>query len=129
MTTFPADTPVHWAAPFALDGNGNVLVVPEGSPAEVSSAVFNIASCRIGFRVDAPNFGVDDLAFGTVPLDAQLLASQLQEQEPRATIAWREIDDGTPPTVPIASGTTITINAPGSATIALTVSVPTSTAF
>lgn len=83
-----ADLP-HFGAPFTWTTEGAV-VVEQGTPTEIASCVFNIASCPVGFLAHDPGFGIDDLFGSPVPLDPAALVAEVGDQELRAAIVAAE---------------------------------------
>jgi hypothetical protein len=85
----PVELP-HFQAPFTFGAHGRVRVVEQDTPEEVAACCFNIASCPLGFRSDQPQFGVQDLAFSTAPVDTAGLAAEVSQSEPRAQLTVTE---------------------------------------
>lgn len=76
----------HIAFPFAYEADGSLAVVEEDSVEEVAACVANIAICPQGYRLDAPDFGVPDPSFATLPIDPDSLQHAIAKSEPRATL-------------------------------------------
>lgn len=82
----------HFDLPFRLDGS-SFAVVEQDSIEDVADCVTVIASTPIGWRDEAPTFGIPDPTFLKQPLDAQEIAREIGSQEPRALLIVEERPD------------------------------------
>lgn len=85
------ETP-HFDVPLRLQGS-SFAVVEQDTIEDVADCVTVIVSTPIGWRDEAPTFGIPDLAFVRQPLDAQELAREIGSQEPRAQLIIDERPD------------------------------------
>jgi hypothetical protein len=92
MTNADGDA-VHFAYPFTRGADGKVAVVVQDSPEHVSSQVEVVVRYPKGYRLDRPDFGITWPEFKTVPLDAQLLAAEVEAQVPAANLTPQEYAD------------------------------------
>lgn len=82
----------HFAAPFSFVA-GHASVLEQDDPAEIGAAVYNVAVCPQGFRIDLPDFGRPDPSFQAMPLDTAPILAALRRWEPRADLSAEEVDD------------------------------------
>lgn len=75
----------HFDLPFRLSGK-SFATVQQDSPEDVANCVECIVRTPSGFREDTEDFGLDDLTFNNQPLNLALVKSQIQRQEPRASL-------------------------------------------
>jgi phage baseplate assembly protein W len=87
------ETP-HFDIPFRLSGS-SIAVVEQDSIDDVADCVVVIVSTPIGWRDEAPTFGIPDQAMIRQPLDAAELARDIGSQEPRALLIVDERVDQT----------------------------------
>lgn len=69
---------------FRLPLDGSFAEVEQGSPEEIAQCVEAIVRTPRGFRDDAPELGLPQLAFSEGGADPELVAVALAEHEPRA---------------------------------------------
>jgi phage baseplate assembly protein W len=79
MTDIP-----HFSSVFDLTANG-ADVDDQDSIDEIEGCVRNIVLCPVGFRLDQPDFGIQDPTFSAVPIDTQAIKRQVEQWEPRVT--------------------------------------------
>jgi hypothetical protein len=85
------DTP-HFDIPFRLAGS-SIAVVEQDSIEDVTDCVVVIASTPVGWRDEAPTFGIPDQALVRQPLDVAELGRDIGTQEPRALLILDERPD------------------------------------
>lgn len=83
----------HFDFPLRLESDGTIAVVEQDTLEEVQAAVYMLALTHRGSRPLAPEMGVDDPLFGP-GVDADELAADLEDQEPRAAVTVTVTDDG-----------------------------------
>jgi phage baseplate assembly protein W len=89
--------------------NGAWVLVEQDTEAEIAQCVRNICAFPRGFRMEDPDFGIDDPTFTVMPIDTDEIAQQVEQYEQRADIAvFQDTQPG------------------GTVTVRLEVSVPTS---
>jgi len=77
----------HFDLPLRFDpGQSRMAEVEQESVEEILACVLAVMLCERGFRVDVPEFGIDDPTFDPV-VDTDLLRSQIELWEPRAQLA------------------------------------------
>lgn len=103
-----ADIP-HLAVPLRVVA-GKWAVVEQDTEDEVAQCVRNICSFERGYRVEDPDFGIEDPTFTTMPIDTNDIASALAEYEERADVEILQ-----------------EISKDGTTTVRIEVNVPTST--
>lgn len=86
-----ADIP-HFNFPFRFSG-AHVAVVEQDSMDDVANCVEIIFMTPIGWRPEAPTFGVPDFAFMKQPIGEDFLTDIISSQEPRADVAFTEAPD------------------------------------
>lgn len=79
----------HFDLPFRLLGRG-FATVEQDSYEDVANCVEAIIRTPYGTRDDSPEFGIDDLTFDIRPLNIEALTAQIENEEPRTTLAVRE---------------------------------------
>src|SRR5262245_38101144 len=72
--------------PLRVTVNGQWVVVEQDTESEVADCVRNICAFERGYRVEDPNFGINDPTFTTMPIDVADIASALNEYEERASV-------------------------------------------
>lgn len=77
-----ADVP-HFAQPFYYVA-GKPLVTEQDSQGEIRDCVRATMRTVIGFRDEAPDFGVTDPSFQILPVDTQTILTEILTSEPRA---------------------------------------------
>lgn len=97
MTRNPADpwpspSVPHLAVPFRIVA-GRAAVVEQDTDQEIAQCVGVVLRCPRGFRIERPEFGLDDPTFRMGGADAAEIAEVVAEWEPRAQ-ALVEADTG-----------------------------------
>jgi hypothetical protein len=82
----------HFDIPFRLAGS-SIAVVEQDSIEDVTDCVVVIASTPVGWRDEAPTFGIPDEALIRQPLDVAELGRNIGTQEPRALLILDERPD------------------------------------
>jgi hypothetical protein len=85
------DTP-HFDLPFQLGPNG-ANVVEQDTIEDVANCVIAISITHVGWRAEAPTFGVPDLAMRRIPIGANDINDWISNQEPRAILTVEEHPD------------------------------------
>lgn len=85
------ETP-HFDIPFRIEG-GKAVTVEQGSLRDIQNCVETILRTHVGEREGIPAFGIYDPTFTNIPVDRQLLVSQVTEFEPRAIVLIEESVD------------------------------------
>jgi phage baseplate assembly protein W len=76
----------HLSFPFRMSPSGRSVAVDEqDSSEEVVGCVQTLFLTEPGFRIDRPEFGVDDQTFREGGADLNELASKINQWEPRAS--------------------------------------------
>jgi phage baseplate assembly protein W len=75
----------HFAFPLRYV-NGHAQVNEQDSMDDIEACVTAICLTSPGQRVELPDFGIEDPAFGQEPIPTAPLVSQIQTFEPRVTI-------------------------------------------
>jgi hypothetical protein len=78
-----ADVPLKLAWPLRFV-NGRAATVEQDTVDEIAMCVVTLLRFDVGDRMEAPNFGVEDLTFRQAPLDLEQLRGAILEFEPRA---------------------------------------------
>lgn len=91
-----ADELPHLALPLELAGN-RYATVDQDSSSEVACCVMAITSFPKGYRAERPDFGIEDPAFLTYPLETAELEADVRAWEPRAQLALEEEASRTDP--------------------------------
>jgi phage baseplate assembly protein W len=88
MTDVPHfDYPFRFATPQAA-------VVEQDSIEEIVECCFAIMLCPSGYRVELPEFGIDDQTFASPHVDSAAISTAIETWEPRALATLSgEIDD------------------------------------
>lgn len=60
--------------------------VDQDTTAEVANCVAAIVAYPIGYREEAPDFGIADPTFGSLPLDTSAIERACEAYEPRAVL-------------------------------------------
>lgn len=81
----------HIAIPIAVRGN-SYATNQQDTNAEVAACVAVIVGFPIGYREEAPEFGIDDPTFSDRPIDTSGIEAAVEEYEPRATLTITESD-------------------------------------
>jgi hypothetical protein len=74
----------HFDVPFRYI-MGKPVIIEQDSLDDVRNCAYSAARTRLGYREEAPNFGISDPTFEPVPIDTGKLFSQIITSEPRAT--------------------------------------------
>lgn len=82
----------HFNFPFALSGS-SVSVVEQDTIDDIINCVEVALLTHVGYRPEAPRFGVPDFAFLKQPIGRDYILQILQTQEPRAALAIQESPD------------------------------------
>lgn len=85
------DTP-HFNFPFAIRGS-SVAVVEQDTLDDIYNCITVIILTHVGWRPEAPKFGVPDFTFLKQPIGRDHILQILQTQEPRAALAIQESPD------------------------------------
>jgi hypothetical protein len=85
--------PTHFAYPFRWDTMRHAAVNEQDSQEDVVDSVICSVMTPRGWRADTPEFGVTDLTFGA-PVDVDLLMSEIDADEPRASPILQAVDIG-----------------------------------
>ena len=83
------DSIPHLALPLRLEGAG-FAAVEQDTLDELVVAVSCICSFPLGFRVEAPDFGIPELELGNSPLPVEQVERQIETWEPRADVEVSE---------------------------------------
>lgn len=75
----------HLAVPFQVI-NGQWITVEQDTDDEVAQCVRNICAFERGFRIEDPDFGINDPTFTTMPIDTEDISSALDTYEDRAQV-------------------------------------------
>lgn len=78
----------HFALPFRLGTDSQVVVVEQDSDAEIEASVIVILRSRLGYRDDRPEFGIADPTFRQGGADLEALREAVAEFEPRADLLF-----------------------------------------
>lgn len=97
----------HLAMPLQAV-NGSWVLVEQDTEAEIAQCVRNICSFERGFRIEDPDFGIEDPTFTVMPIDTNDIVQAVEEYEQRAEVV-----------------VTQDVQPDGSVTVRLAVSVPT----
>jgi hypothetical protein len=84
----------HFDLPFQL-GRAGANTVEQDTIEDIANCVTAIASTHIGWRAEAPTFGVPDLAMRRQPIGADDINTWIANQEPRALLVVDEAPDQT----------------------------------
>jgi hypothetical protein len=79
----------HFNLPFRLSPGG-ADVVEQDTVDDVANCVQMIVETHVGYRLEAPTFGIPDLTFRTIPVGRDELAGMIISQEPRAQVFVQE---------------------------------------
>jgi hypothetical protein len=102
----------HLAWPLSFDPvTGAYRSVQQDTTAELAANVAVICSFPIGYRDEAPEFGIEDPEFDLRPLDLTDIATAVSVYEPRARITITE--DPVDPRDPGAASVHIEVAMPG----------------
>lgn len=85
MATAASVSIPHLALPLRYV-NGSALVNEQDSPDDIADCVYAICKTNPGDRVELPDFGLLDMAFGQEPLSASAAQTQIEQWEPRALV-------------------------------------------
>lgn len=83
MATAASVSVPHLALPLRYL-NGSALVNEQDQPDDIADCVYAICKTNPGDRIEMPDFGLLDPAFGQEPLPASAIQSQIEHWEPRA---------------------------------------------
>jgi hypothetical protein len=79
------DQAPHFDLPFRMSGS-KFAEVEQDTEDDVYNCVYASLVTPEGYRPEAPDFGMPDLAFGVQPLDANMIKSKIIADEPRAQV-------------------------------------------
>ena len=87
----------HLALPLRIDGDA-FAHVEQDTLDELVTSVACICAFPLGYRVEAPDFGIPELELGTSPLPVTEVERQIDTWEPRAEVEVSEApyDPGDP---------------------------------
>ena len=103
------DSIPHLALPLRLNGSG-FASVEQDTLDEVVGCVQCIVSFPLGYRVEAPEFGIPELEFVGPPLPVDDLERIIETWEPRADV---EVSEAEPdPTDPAAARLRVAVTMP-----------------
>ena len=94
MTDIP-----HFDLPFRFNTSGggsdgpSAAVVEQDSIDEIAVCVLAILLCPTGFRVELPEFGLNDPTFSIPRLDIEMMRQQIEVWEPRAQVLLESSQD------------------------------------
>lgn len=97
----------HIALPIQFVGS-QYATTQEGTTDEVAACVAAIVSFPIGYREEAPDFGVVDPTFSQRPIDTTGIEEAVETYEPRAHVDIAEADYD--PSDPTAGGLEIAVS-------------------
>jgi hypothetical protein len=93
MSTSVPDLP-EFDVPFRFTSAGQVAVVEQDTPAEITAAATNVLLCPQGARIDDASFGRPaGILFGGFPVNLVAIQTALEAQEPRADYTLTEVAD------------------------------------
>lgn len=75
----------HFCLPFHYEA-GRIDVSEQDSLEDIRDCSEAALRTQVGFREEAPNFGVDDPTFETLPIDVGQIVNQVILSEPRASM-------------------------------------------
>jgi phage baseplate assembly protein W len=79
----------HFSYPFRFAA-GKAVVSEQDSPDEVADCVTAILLCPVGYRVELPEFGTDDVAFSSPSVDTDKIREAVGFWEPRASLGFEQ---------------------------------------
>lgn len=79
----------HLALPLRVE-RGAFATVQQDTLDELVATVSCICSFPLGFRIEAPDFGIPELELSSAPLPVDELERQIEAWEPRADVEVRE---------------------------------------
>ena len=82
----------HFDLPFRLGPSG-ANVVEQDTIEDVANCVTAIVSTHVGWRAEAPTFGIPDLTMRRQPLGSEDISNWVANQEPRALLLVEEYPD------------------------------------
>jgi phage baseplate assembly protein W len=75
----------HLSVPFQVL-NGQWVTVEQDTDEEVAQCVRNICAFERGFRIEDPDFGINDPTFTVMPIDTEDISQALATYEDRALV-------------------------------------------
>jgi phage baseplate assembly protein W len=87
MTDLP-----HFDLPFRF-GGPQAAVVEQDSVEEIAECCLAILLCPLGYRVELPEFGIEDPAFSSPAVDVGAIRRAVETWEPRAELLLSEYPD------------------------------------
>jgi phage baseplate assembly protein W len=85
------DSVPHLALPLRVQADAYASV-QQDTLDEVRTTVAAIVAFPVGYRIEAPDFGVPELELADRPLDVLALSTAIEQSEPRAAIVVTELD-------------------------------------
>jgi phage baseplate assembly protein W len=76
----------HLAVPLQVI-NGQFITVEQDTDDEVAQCVRNICAFERGYRIEDPDFGINDPTFTIMPIDTEDISRALAAYEDRAQVA------------------------------------------
>jgi phage baseplate assembly protein W len=73
----------HFDYPFSFDVNGHVRVVDQDSEDDIMNCVIAIVKTPLGFRLEAPDFGINEVVFQEGDIDIEDIRAALDLWEER----------------------------------------------
>lgn len=86
--------PVHLSFPFRRGTDGKVACDVQGSQGHVMTQVDMVLAFPLGYRAEAPAFGIPWPAFEPAPIDATAIQAAVERQVPDCDIHWTEASGG-----------------------------------
>lgn len=83
------DTIPHLALPLRLD-RGAYVTVQQDTLDELVASVTCICAFPVGYRIEAPDFGIAELELASSPLPVDDVERQIETWEPRADVDVHE---------------------------------------
>ena len=83
----------HFALPFQFAPGSSAAVVEQDSIDEIAECVLAILLCPRGYRVELPEFGINDPTFSVPGPDVEAIRTALDLWEPRAATAFEDDPD------------------------------------
>ncbi|NAZ73846.1 hypothetical protein GTQ99_00175 [Kineococcus sp. T13] len=90
----------HLRVPFQIGLGGSAAVVEQDSYEDISQCVATYMGTPQGHRLEAPTFGIPDMAFGAPAQEAlDTIANELGDWEPRAEVTLDSAVDSIDPSI------------------------------
>jgi hypothetical protein len=81
----------HLAWPLRYTPDGGYASVQQDTASELASTIAVICSFPLGFRDEAPEFGIEDPEFGQQPIDLTDAERAIAVYEPRAAVSIYQV--------------------------------------